>query len=218
MSTPKTPSKPASRARIAVAVSGSGRSLANFLHHQPELGSYTIAAVIASRPNCYGVTIAHEHNLPTFIGSFTQEHLPLVGEGLYDWLAEIGIDWIALAGFLRPFPLDHRWEKRVINIHPALLPAFGGRGMYGDHVHRAVLAQKETQTGATVHFVNEHYDDGAIIAQITVPVAANDTVASLADRVFAAECRLYPHTLDLLLKGELPLPQGHVLRLDYAAS
>jgi len=201
--------------RIAVAVSGSGRSLANFLKAQKTSSSFVVGAVIASRQDCYAVTIAKEHHIPVFFGSIKPEHLPMLGPALYDWLSEQNIDWIALAGFLKPFPTDEQWSKRVVNIHPALLPHYGGKGMYGDHVHAAVLANQDTRSGATVHFVNERYDDGAIIAQIIVPVAPDDTASTLAARVFAAECRLYPEVMDRLIRGELPLPQGEIMRIEH---
>jgi phosphoribosylglycinamide formyltransferase-1 len=205
------------RAKVAVGVSGSGRSLTNFLKRQAEFTSYEIGAVIASRPDCYAVTIAQQHGIPIFIDQFSMSQEHAVRDRLYPWLQHLGISWIALAGFLRPFPTNKNWEGRTINIHPALLPRFGGKGMYGDHVHKAVIAKRERESGATIHFVNEHYDEGAIIAQITVPVGAKDTYDTLADRVFAAECRLYPEVLDRLVRGELPLPQGKVWRIQDAA-
>ena len=205
------------RTKVAVAVSGSGRSLSNFITRKSEFDSYEIGAVIASRPDCYAVTIAQEHGIPIFIDQFSVPHLGAVRDRLYPWLRHLEIDWIALAGFLRPFPISKDWDKRTINIHPALLPKFGGKGMYGDRVHKEVIEKRERESGATVHFVNEHYDDGAIIAQITVPVGANDTFDTLADRVFAAECRLYPEVVDRLVRGELPLPHGKVWRIQDAA-
>lgn len=201
--------------RIAVAVSGSGRSLANFMQAQKSGRSFVVGAVIASRQDCYAVSIAKENNIPVFFGSFKPQHLPMLQPALYDWLSEQKIDWIALAGFLKPFPVDDKWANRVVNIHPALLPHYGGKGMYGDHVHRAVLANKEKWSGATVHFVNERYDEGAIIAQIVVPVAADDSTSTLAARVFEAECRLYPEVMDRLIRGELPLHQGEIMRMTY---
>ena len=201
--------------RIAVAVSGSGRSLDNFIKAQKNGRSFVVGAVIASRQDCYAVTIAKEHNIPVFFGSFKPEHLSMLGPALYDWLSQHKIEWVALAGFLKPFPTDDQWTNRVVNIHPALLPQYGGKGMYGDHVHAAVLANKEKWSGATVHFVNERYDEGAIIAQIVVPVAPDDTPHSLASRVFAAECRLYPEVMDRLIRGELPLRQGEIMRIEH---
>lgn len=201
---------PANSRRIAVAVSGSGRSLANFLERETEGAGYEVAAVIASRPDCRAVDIAKAHGLPLFIETFTPSRLAEVGARLYPWLAEHSIGWIALAGFLKLFPLSPSWEGRIVNIHPALLPNFGGPGMYGDHVHRAVLAANAKQSGATVHLVSERYDEGATIAQIIVPVRAGDTETRLAKRVFEAECVLYPRIMNELITGRLPLAGGRI--------
>jgi folate-dependent phosphoribosylglycinamide formyltransferase PurN len=187
--------------RIAVAVSGSGRSLANFLERQSREGGYEVVAVIASRPDCRAASIAREAGLPLFVEDFSPARLADVGTRLYSWLAEQRVDLVVLAGFLKLFPLAPGWEKRILNIHPALLPKHGGRGMYGDRVHAAVLAARETQSGPTVHYVNERYDEGAIIEQAVVPVLPGDTAHTLADRVFAAECELYPRVVARLLSS-----------------
>ncbi|HEX6008054.1 MAG TPA: phosphoribosylglycinamide formyltransferase, partial [Burkholderiales bacterium] len=115
------------------------------------------------------------------------------------------IDLIALAGYLRLIPpaVVKRYPQRIVNIHPALLPRFGGRGMYGLHVHRAVLAAGEKESGATVHFVNEQYDQGDIIAQARVPVLPGDTPESLGARVLAVEHELLPDALEKLARSIL---------------
>lgn len=186
--------------RIAVAVSGSGRSLQNFLRHQSSEHGYQVVAVIASRSDCLGVSIAREAGLPVFVEDFSPIRIKEITPRLYAWLTELEVDLVALAGFLKLFPLHGDWEKRVINIHPALLPRFGGHGMYGDRVHKAVLASGDTQSGATVHFVNERYDEGAQIAQAIVPILSGDNVQTLGARVFAAECELYPRVVNQLLQ------------------
>lgn len=201
--------------RVAVALSGGGRSLANLLEKQRPGQGYEIAGVVASRPDCGGVTIAKRAGLPLLVGDFSAAALPATTTRLYAWLAAQDIDWIALAGFLKRFPLHPDFVTRTVNIHPALLPDFGGPGMYGDRVHKAVLAARRDETGATVHFVTERYDEGAAIAQIVVPVRAEDSPQTLADRVFAAECRLYPHVLTALLEGRLPLAGGRIERLRH---
>jgi folate-dependent phosphoribosylglycinamide formyltransferase PurN len=117
---------------------------------------------------------------------------------------------VVLAGFLKLLPIDVNWPGKIINIHPALLPKFGGKGMHGRAVHEAVLAAGEVVSGATVHFVNEQYDEGAIISQIEVTIEKTDTVDALASRVFAAECRLLPWTIDRIAEGVLPAK--HVVR------
>lgn len=127
-------------------------------------------------------------------------------------LAAAEIDVIFLAGYLRLLPAGvvTRWSRRVINIHPALLPSFGGKGMWGRHVHEAVIASGTRVTGVTVHFVDAAYDEGTILAQWPVPVLANDTPEVLAGRVLEAEHRLYPraaaHLCRALLNGREPTP------------
>lgn len=194
----KAPERPP----VAVGVSGGGRSLENFLKRpHPD---FQIGGVIASRPDCRAVDVAQEAGLPVFIGDFGAASRPRTSEDLYAWLSQHRIQWIALAGFLRIFPVRKDWTARVVNIHPALLPKFGGKGMYGDHVHAAVLASGEKKSGATIHFVDDHYDEGKVIAQTEVDVRPGDTVDTLAARVFAAECQLYPEVLAKIVRGELP--------------
>jgi folate-dependent phosphoribosylglycinamide formyltransferase PurN len=202
--------------RVAVGVSGSGRSLANllaFAQARCDEAGFTVAGVIASRPDCKGVDIARAAALPVFSGDFSPAGAAATRPRLYAWLAEQGVDLVALAGFLKLFPVEAAWRSRVLNIHPALLPRFGGRGMYGDRVHAAVLAAKAPESGATIHFVDDRYDEGRIIAQTLVAVHDGDTPRTLADRVYAAECRLYPAVLSKLALGELPLSGGKIWRL-----
>ena len=123
-------------------------------------------------------------------------------------LADHGVDLVVLAGYMRmlgPRVLG-RYRGRVLNVHPALLPAYGGRGMYGERVHAAVLAAGERVTGVTVHLVDEEYDQGPILAQAEVPVLEGDTVESLRLRVLRREHELYPETLQRIATGEIELP------------
>ena len=103
-----------------------------------------------------------------------------------------------LAGFLHYLPIPAAWRGRVVNIHPALLPKFGGKGMYGDRVHQAVIEAREKESGCTVHWVDDVYDHGAVILQKRVPVRPDDTAEDLAHRVFDAECEAYPEAIALL--------------------
>jgi formyltetrahydrofolate-dependent phosphoribosylglycinamide formyltransferase len=122
---------------------------------------------------------------------------------LTDLLREHRVDFIALAGFLRLLPKDviAEYPSRILNVHPALLPSFGGAGMYGDRVHRAVLQSGAGVSGATVHYVDEEYDNGTILAQWPVPVLADDSVQSLAGRVLRVEHVLYPRVIDAVASG-----------------
>ena len=189
--------------KLAVAVSGSGRSLANLIAASQDR-SWEVGAVISSNPECRANDIARQHNIPLFIASFTPANLELATIQLQTFLADFHIDWIVLAGFLKRFPSLAQWHQRIINIHPALLPKFGGKGMYGHFVHEAVLAAGEKISGATVHFVNEQYDEGDIIAHIKVDVSATDSADTLAAKVFSAECDLLVWTIDGLTLGTLP--------------
>lgn len=201
------------RKRVALALSGGGRTLKNLIA-QEHTRAYRIAGVISSREDCPGVEIAHELGLPVFVGTFGKSAAPTLVEDLHQWLRDEEIDWIALGGFLKPFPSIPGYENRVINIHPALLPQYGGKGMYGMHVHRAVHANKETVTGASIHFVNEHYDEGSIIAQIRVPITGLSDPEAIASKVFSSECRLYPEVLDRLCRGSLPLADGTIFTME----
>ena len=190
------------RARIAVAASGRGRTIENLLGSQT---NFEICGVIVNK-TCRAENLADEQDIPVYKEDFTTPDLTRLDQ----WLNEQRIDYIALCGFLKKFPSLRRYTDKVINIHPALLPKFGGKGMYGDHVHKAVIAAGEKESGATIHFVNEHYDEGHVISQIKVAITANETPHSLAAKVFDAECLLYPWTLEKIISGELPLRNHQV--------
>lgn len=192
--------------KIAVAVSGGGRSLENLLERQKESPYFEICGVISSKKDCRANQIARDHGLKLHIETFKAKHDP--SDELLNFLEEVDADWVALAGFLNIFPTDFsdscKWKHKIVNIHPALLPNFGGKGMYGHRVHKAVLEAQENFSGATIHYVTGDYDKGKIISQIKVQVKENDSVDSLAKRVFDAECELYPKTLEDLISGKLP--------------
>ena len=200
---------------IAVAISGGGRSLANLLEHvRTGEANYKITCVITSKHDCKGVSIAESAGLPVFFHKFPLQSNEELNDCLESFLVKHQASWIVLAGFLRPLPILQKWKSNIVNIHPALLPKFGGKGMYGHHVHTAVLKAKESVSGATIHFVNEKYDDGAIVAQVIVPVNKNDTVDLLAERVFTAECKLYPVVLNSLFSGRLPEAHNKIFVMD----
>jgi folate-dependent phosphoribosylglycinamide formyltransferase PurN len=197
--------------KIAVAVSGSGRTLEHLARHQGNRRDFEVAAVIASRTNCPAFAIGRSLSLPVMVADFTDlSQDSEVAKYLYDWLDRHDIAMVALAGFIKAFPCRKDWNHRIINIHPALLPKYGGKGMYGMNVHKAVLAAGERESGATVHFVDESYDSGAIIAQSRVAIAPQDTYESLANKVFASESQMYPAVIADLLAGRLPLEGGKI--------
>ncbi|MBD3219629.1 phosphoribosylglycinamide formyltransferase [bacterium] len=185
------------RARVAVLLSGSGRTLENFLRHQAR-GELPVefVGVVSSRGDVRGVTVAHEAGLPVTVIRRRDHPDPAAhNQAIADWLEPRDPEIIALAGYLCYFIRPAWFTGPVVNIHPALLPRHGGQGMYGDRVHRAVLAAGDRESGCTVHHVDDRYDHGAIIAQQRVPVRPDDDVDTLAGRVFAAECELYPRIL-----------------------
>ena len=201
--------------KIAVAVSGGGRSLANLLEQERSgEAKYKITCVITSKHDCKAVSIAEDAGLPVFFHKFPLQADLELNANLESFLKKHHVAWIVLAGFLRPLPILSAWSSKIVNIHPALLPKFGGKGMFGHHVHSAVLAAKDSVSGATVHFVNEKYDEGAIIAQVIVPVRNNDTVDLLAERVFSGECKLYPKVLNALISGKLPEAPNKIFVMD----
>jgi phosphoribosylglycinamide formyltransferase 1 len=193
-----------SRARLAVMISGGGRSMLN-LHRAIELGDLdaTIAVVIASRP-CPGVDRAGELGVPVVVRP--GEIPPDVLETL---LREYRADWIVLAGYLNLLRVPASHRGRAVNIHPALLPEFGGPGMYGRRVHQDVIHAGKTISGCTVHLCDDRYDTGPIVLQLTCPVLPGDTAPLLADRVFEQECKAYPLALQGLITGAItPVSQA----------
>lgn len=193
--------------RLAVMLSGTGRTLLNLLAaiDRGELHA-RIALVIASR-ECLGAQRSRDAGLTTRV-------LPgdISPEALTAELVAHQIDLVALSGYLRMIRIPSAFEHRIVNIHPALLPSFGGTGMYGDRVHAAVLAAGCKVSGCTVHFVDAEYDRGPIIAQEAVPVLEGDDIHALAARVFEAECRLYPRALQLVLARRVRL-DGRIVRI-----
>jgi phosphoribosylglycinamide formyltransferase 1 len=192
-------------ARVAVLASGGGSNLQAILDYFAalgEAGAGTVALVASDRVGAGALDRARLHGIPALRLDATQR-----GAGMSALLASHAIDVIALAGYLRFVPTDvtRAWRGRIVNVHPSLLPSFGGEGMYGHRVHQAVLDAGVRLTGATVHFVDEEYDRGPIIAQWPVPVLPGDTADVLAARVLAVEHRLYPAALDAVARGRVTL-------------
>ncbi len=187
----------AARARVAVLLSGSGRTLANFLE-RIDAGALPveIVAVVSSRGDVRGVEIARAAGLPLAILRRKDFADPAAHDAaIADWLAPFRPQIITLAGYMCYFARPAWFTGPVVNIHPALLPKFGGKGYYGDRVHAAVLAAGDAESGCTVHLVDDIYDHGRVLARSVVPVLPGDDVHTLADRVFAAERELYPRVL-----------------------
>jgi formyltetrahydrofolate-dependent phosphoribosylglycinamide formyltransferase len=189
--------------RVAVFASGGGSNLQALLDHfPPDAAPATVALVVSDREDAGALTRARAAGVPARVIPTTRRDAATVGEETLAALALERIDIVALAGYLRLVPpsVVHAFRGRIVNVHPALLPAFGGTGMYGMNVHRAVLAAGCFVTGATIHHVDENYDEGRIIAQWPVPVLHGDTPESLAARVLRVEHILYPAALALLTR------------------
>ena len=206
------------RTRIAVLASGGGSNLQAILDHLAALGEARhgdVVLVASNRPDAGALARAERAGIPHIV--LQSPHAPdgaEVGGALAAHRAEL----IALAGYMRLVPpeVTAAYRGRMLNVHPALLPEFGGPGMYGGRVHRAVLEAGATLSGPSVHYVDEVYDHGALIAQWPVPVLAHDDAHSLAARVLRAEHLLYPRVVDAVAAGEVRLgDDGSVIRARF---
>lgn len=183
--------------RIAALISGGGRTLLNIADciDRGELNA-TIACVIASRRDIPGVERIRGRGFTVHIaGDYKDQGEKIVQDKIWQWIDEADADLVCLCGWLKKLHVEPRYAGRIMNIHPALLPDFGGLGMYGHHVHEAVLASGHTESGCTVHYVDEHYDNGPIIVQKRCPIVPGDTPETLAARVFIEECKAYPEAI-----------------------
>jgi phosphoribosylglycinamide formyltransferase 1 len=200
---------PESPIKLAVLISGSGRTLKNFIDLAAEDQlPIDIRLVVSSSAKAVGLKFAEEAGIPTLV--IQRRDFPYgeagdvpYGDAIFAACRDAGVDYVAMAGFLKLAPVPRDFEGRVVNIHPALIPSFCGPGMYGDRVHQAVLDAGAKVTGCTVHFVDNEYDAGPIIWQQPVPVFDDDTADTLAKRVFEVEKEAYPHVLKLLAAGRI---------------
>jgi formyltetrahydrofolate-dependent phosphoribosylglycinamide formyltransferase len=186
-------------ANLAVLLSGTGRSRENLLQviKAGDLDG-RISVVVSSVPGVRGLDVAHNAGIPHL--ALRRRDFPTdeaYSTALFTELKPYAPDLVILAGFLRKLVVPDAYAGRILNIHPALLPESGaaGRGFYGERVHAAVLASGATESGATVHIVDNEYDHGPVILKTRVPIYPDDTPATLAARVFAAECELYPEAI-----------------------
>ncbi|MBX9734289.1 MAG: phosphoribosylglycinamide formyltransferase [Chitinophagaceae bacterium] len=184
--------------RIAIFASGMGTNAAKIIERFTDHPSISVALIVSNKPTAGVLNIATKNNIETLIidrASFNDVQYCLV------IFKDKRIDWIVLAGFLWKMPafFVDAYPLRIINIHPALLPKYGGKGMYGMHVHEAVVAEKEKETGITIHYVNEHYDEGAIIFQAKCEVLPSDTAEKVAEKVHQLEHRYFPEVIERLL-------------------
>ena len=199
---------------LAVLLSGSGRTLQNFTD-RIRAGNLDarVSVVISSRADAYGLERAKAAGIPALtIASRNFRNFIRMSEAIIAELDKHPVDLVALAGFMCFFKVPDKLIGRVMNIHPALIPAFCGKGLYGRVVHEAVLEHGCKVTGCTVHFADNEYDHGPIIIQRTVPVLDDDTPESLADRVFQQECEAYPEAVQLFAEGRLKI-EGRRVRI-----
>ena len=175
--------------RIAVAISGRGSNLQALLRALQPGAPAEVVLVLTDRPQAPGLSYARSRNIPAVV-----LHDPADATAWLQALQDHEVDLVVLAGYLRlvPAPVVASYRGRIINTHPALLPAFGGKGMYGARVHQAVLASGDKETGVTIHLVDEVYDRGDVLAQRRVPVLPGDTPERLAARVLETEHQLLP--------------------------
>ena len=167
-----------------------------------------VVLVVSNNKKAFALERARNHHIDTLI--LTDAAYPAPNEYAGELLSQLAsrkVNLICLAGYMKmiPQPVIEEYRDRIINIHPALLPKHGGKGMYGIHVHESVIAAHESETGVTIHLVNEHYDDGRIIAQESIAVHPDDTPQSLQERVLELEHQLYPDTVARIAAGEITL-------------
>jgi len=183
---------------IAILASGSGTNAENIIQYFTNHPEIKVAIVLSNNAKAGVHERAERLGVPsfTFSGSEFRE-----GKEVLKKLAEYNVDLIVLAGFMNMIPESflNAYPNRIINIHPALLPKYGGKGMYGMHVHNAVIAAGEKESGITIHYINEHYDEGEMIFQAACPVIPGDTAESVAEKVHALEYKHYPQVIEKLL-------------------
>lgn len=184
---------------IAIFASGAGSNAQKIIDHFRHSSVGRIALIVSNKKNAGVLKIAEKENIPSLI---IEKEKFSSGNAYVDDLSERKIDFVVLAGFLWKIPgiLLAAYPRRIINIHPALLPKYGGQGMYGDYVHAAVLAGKEKESGITIHYVDEHYDNGDVILQVRCPILERDTPASLASRIHLLEHANYPVVIEKIVQ------------------
>lgn len=185
--------------KIAILASGSGTNAEALAHHFSGHSGIEVALILSNKSSAGVLERASRLNIPSKV--FTKEALEQ--EGFVDFLKHEGIDYIILAGFLLKIPeaMVRAYPNRILNIHPALLPKYGGKGMYGSHVHNAVIANHEKESGITIHLVNEAYDEGQPLFQAKVPLEPTDDADSLALKIHALEHEHFPRVVEEYILG-----------------
>ena len=189
--------------RIALFASGAGSNARRIMEAFQGSDSIEVSLVVCNKPDAGVIAIATSKGIPVLMLDKTRF---FKGDGHLEDLRKAGIDWIVLAGFLWKVPIGlvEAYRRRIVNIHPALLPKFGGKGMYGRHVHEAVIRAGEKQSGITIHRVDERYDHGETLFQAKTSVEPDETPETLAAKIQKLEHRHYPEVIGNLLSGKLP--------------
>ena len=179
------------KVKIAIFISGKGSNALNIIRYFRGNDAIEVALVLSNKADSFGLEKAQKAGVNTVV--FNNEAFKKNGE-VDTYLRSLGVSFIVLAGFLRQIPVDlvESFKNRIINIHPSLLPKFGGKGMFGEHVHKAVLESGETESGITIHYVTNEYDEGKVIFQETVSVDEKDTVQGLINKIQKLEYAYYP--------------------------
>lgn len=183
--------------RLAILASGSGSNAEKIMEHFQNSEIAEVALVASNKADAFVLERAKKFDVPTF--TFSRKEMD--AGVLLEKLQQENIDWVILAGFLLKIPVEltRGFPDRMVNIHPALLPKYGGKGMYGSFVHEAVKAAGDTETGITIHLVNENYDEGRIVFQVATPLTSDDTPDSIAEKVHALEHKHFPEVIEGLL-------------------
>ena len=191
-----------SKHKIAILVSGTGTNAINIIEYFEKNSVADVVLVISNKTDALAVEKAQNKGVKTVV--FNNESFKKNGTVL-DYLMSQSIDFIVLAGFLMKIPNDiiHAYPNKIVNLHPSLLPKYGGKGMYGKHVHRAVIEAQESESGISIHFVNEEYDEGAIIFQAKVSVEKGDNVEVLAQKIQQLEHRFFPKVVEQVISKSL---------------
>jgi len=184
--------------KTALFASGSGSNAENIIRYFSDNHSIEFPVILSNNVNAFVHERAKNLQVPSY--TFSKEDFA-AGDKIVTFLRELDVDLIVLAGFMLKIPqnLIDAFPDRIINIHPALLPKFGGKGMYGDHVHKAVVAAGEKESGITIHYVNENYDEGNVIFQAKCEVTSSDSPTDVAQKVHALEYEFYPKVIESLI-------------------
>jgi phosphoribosylglycinamide formyltransferase-1 len=199
--------------RLAILLSGNGTTLQNLIDRIADGRLQArIVLVISNHADAYGLVRAEEAGIPTAVEDRREcSSREEFSQRIFDQVRHAKADLVCMAGFLQLLSIPGDFRDRVLNIHPALIPAFCGKGFYGHHVHEAALAYGVRVSGCTVHFADNVYDHGPIILQRTVPILDSDTPESLEERVFKEECEAYPEAIALYAAGRLRVEGRRVL-------